>query len=146
MIAPRYTTILLTLTMILGQPGRKAEKKPDKTVEIIRKGGKLQFLEQGKEAARPIPIVVGQTLRWENKDTRPHSLVSKLTVAGKPLFDTGAIPPGQHKDILFDIDLYHRAGGKPANYVPLKYHSRESEKELGELLFLSAARRGGGVR
>ena len=41
---------------------------------------------------------------------------------------------------MFDIDLYQRAGGKPANVVTVKYHSRARVDDLGELQFLSAAR------
>ena len=82
----------------------------------------------------------------ENKDTQPHALVSIQTAAGKPLFDTGVIHPGKYKDVLFDIDLYQRAGGKPANVVTLKYHSRAQVDDIGELLFLSAAMRGRGLR
>ncbi len=85
--------------------------------------------------------MVGQTIRWENKDTDPHHLVSNQTVSDKPLFDTGVIDPGKHKDVLFDIDLYQRAGGKPANVVTVKYHSRARVDDFGELQFLSAARR-----
>ena len=134
--------VLTTITMP-EQAAQKVERMPDKTVEITRKEGKLVFIEHGKEIARAIPIVVvvGQTIRWENKDTQPHALVSIQTAAGKPLFDTGVIPPGKCKDVLFDIDLYERAGGKPANVVTVKYHSRSQIEDVGELHFLSAAMR-----
>jgi len=66
--------------------------------------------------------------------------VSTLTVAGRPLFSTGVIKPGDHKDLLFDIDLYERAGGKPANVVTVKYSSNEPG-EPGVIRLLSAARR-----
>jgi hypothetical protein len=39
----------------------------------------------------------------------------------------GAIKPGDHMDLLFDIDLYERAGGKPASVVTVKYRSRERD-------------------
>jgi len=137
--------IFTTITMF-EQAAQKVERMPDKTVEITRKEGKLVFIEHGKEKAHAIPIVVGQTIRWENKDTQPHTLVSILTAAGKPLFDTGVIPPGKYKDVLFDIDMYERAGGKPANVVTVKYHSRAQIEDVGEIHFLSAARRGRGLR
>ena len=125
---------------------QKVERMPDRTVEITRKDGKLVFIEHGKEKAEAIPIVVGQTLRWKNRDSQPHELESIQTVSGKPLFHTGIIEPGKHKDILFDIDMYQHAGGKPANVVTVKYHSRTHVEDLGELNFLSAARRGRGFR
>ena len=89
---------------------QKVERMPDRTVEITRKDGKLVFIEHGKEKAEAIPIVVGQTLRWKNRDSQPHELESIQTVSGKPLFHTGIIEPGKHKDILFDIDMYQHAG------------------------------------
>jgi len=128
------------------QAAQEVERLPDKTVEITRKDGKLVFIEHGKEKAQAIPVVVGETIRWENKDTQPHTVVSVQTAAGKPLFDTGIIPPGKHKDVHFDIDMYQRAGGKPANVVRVKYHNRAQIDEVGELHFLSAARRGRGLR
>ena len=45
------------------------------------------------------------------------------------------------KDLLFDIDLYERAGGRPANVVTVKYRSNEKPGEPGEIRLLSAARR-----
>jgi len=117
------------------------DREVDKTIELTRKDGKLEFIERGNDKVVPITIVVGQRIRWENKDNEPHTVVSTLTVAGKPLFSTGVINPGDHKDLLFDIDLYERAGGKPANVVTLKYHSPEQPGELSEIRLLSAARR-----
>ena len=113
----------------------------DKTIELTRIDGKLVFMERGKDKVAPITIVVGQRVRWENEDSEPHTVVSTLTVAGKPLFSTGAIKPGDHMDVLFDIDLYERAGGKPANVVTVKYRIHEQPGEPGELQLLSAARR-----
>ena len=118
--------IFTTITMS-EQAAQKVERMPDKTVEITRKEGKLVFIEHGKEIARAIPIVVGQTIRWENKDTQPHALVSILTAAGKPLFDTGVIPPGKYKDVLFDIDMYERrrkAGQRSHGEIPQSNTSR----------------------
>jgi plastocyanin len=138
--------LVFTAITMSEQAAQKVERTPDRTVEITRKDGKLVFVEHGKEKAQAIPIVVGQTIRWENKDTQPHALASIQTAAGKPLFDTGISPPGKYKDVLFDIDLYQRAGGKPANVVTVKYHSRAQIEDVGELHFLSAARRGRGFR
>jgi hypothetical protein len=59
--------------------------KVDKTIDLTRSDGKLVFIERGKDEVVPITIVVGQSIRWENKDKEPHALVSTLTVAGKPL-------------------------------------------------------------
>jgi plastocyanin len=120
---------------------QERDREVDKTIELTRRDGKLVFIERGKNEVAPVTLVVGQRIRWENKDKDPHTLVSTLTVAGKPLFSTGVIKPGDHKDLLFDIDLYERAGGKPANIVTLKYRSYEQPGEPGELRLLSAARR-----
>jgi plastocyanin len=120
---------------------QEGDREVDKTIELTRRDGKLEFIERGKDNVAPITIVVGQRIRWENRDSEPHTLVSTLTIAGKPLFSTGVIKPGGHEDLLFDIDLYGRAGGKPANLVTVKYRSNEQPGEPGEIRLLSAARR-----
>jgi hypothetical protein len=112
------------------------------TVEIRRTDGKIEFREPGKEKPETTTIVVGQTIRWANRDSDAHRLVSDVNVEGKPLFDTGIIEPGGHKDVLIDIDLYTKAGGKPANVIKIRYHSSDQEDRTGELQILSAARRG----
>jgi plastocyanin len=133
---------LITAAVITSEvSAQECDHNVDKTIELTRRDGKLVFIECGKDKIAPVTIVVGQRIRWENKDEEPHTLVSALTVAGKPLFSTGAIKPGDHMDLLFDIDLYERAGGKPASVVTVKYRSREQPGELGELQLLSAARR-----
>ena len=113
----------------------------DKTVEITRKDGKVVFLERGKARPAAVSVVVGQTVRWENTDTEPHNLVGVGKAEGMPLFETGAIPPGGHKDVLIDIDLYKSAGGKPANVITVTYRCPAHPGETGELSVLSAARR-----
>ena len=112
------------------------------TVEIRRTDGKIEFRESGKEKPETTTIVVGQTIRWANRDSDAHRLVSDVTVEGQPLFDTGIIEPGAHTDVVIDIDLYTKAGGKPANVVRIRYHSSDQEDRTGELQILSAARRG----
>src|SRR4029450_6946134 len=113
----------------------------DKTIDIIRHDDKIEFRERGNDERRTT-IVVGQTIRWENKDARPHRLVSAVEIDGRPLFDTGVIRPGEHSDVLIDIDLYSKAGGKPANVISITYHSTDAAYARGELQVLSAARRG----
>jgi plastocyanin len=120
---------------------QERDYKVDKTIELTQRDGKLVFIEGGKDEVAPVTVVVGQRIRWENKDKEPHTLVSTLTVSDKPLFSTGVIRPGDHTDVLFDIDLYDRAGGRPANVVTVKYRSQEQPGEPGELRLLSAARR-----
>jgi hypothetical protein len=114
---------------------------PDKIVELTERGGKLVFLEKREEKAKAVTIVVGQTIRWKNLDHRPHRLVSVRKVDGKPIFDTGTIEPNAHKDLKVDIEIYRKAGGRPANYVVVKYHSLNRSDDVAELLILSAARR-----
>jgi plastocyanin len=121
--------------------GQERDHEVDKTIELTQRDGKLEFIERGKDQVAPITIVVGQRIRWENKDNEPHTVVSTMSIAGKPLFSTGIIKPGDHKEVLFDIDLYQRAGGRPANVVTVQYHSDERLGEPGEIRLLSAARR-----
>jgi hypothetical protein len=118
------------------------DKKPVKTIELIRKDGKVRFTEKGQARSKPVTVVVGETVRWVNRDDRPHTVRSVVEIDGKPLFRSEVIPPGESRDLLFDIDLYRKAGGRTANYVRLKYQSGDrAEDEPGELIFLSAARR-----
>jgi hypothetical protein len=118
----------------------------DKTIQITRKDDGLKFIEQGETKVKVVTVVVGQTVRWENKSNEDYRLVSDLKVEGKPLFDTGVIKPGEHKDILIDFQMYRKAGGKPANVVKFKYHGVDREADKGELHVLSAARRSIGRR
>ena len=113
----------------------------DKTIDIRRSEDKIEFREHGNDERRTT-IVVGQTIRWQNDDTKAHQLVSAVEVNGRPLFDTGIIRPGEHRDVLVDIELYSRAGGKPANVISIKYYSIDDADSRGELQILSAARRG----
>jgi hypothetical protein len=144
--------IILGITLVLsalegyGLANQGASQKADKTVEIIGKGLKPKFVERGKEKAEIVTLVVGQTVRWENKDTKDHRLVSDLKIDEKSLFDTGVIKPGAHKDLVINFDMYKSAGGKPANVIKLKYHSVDQESLTGELQVLSAARRSIGRR
>jgi len=135
------TALIISAVITSEVSAQDRDQQVDKTIELTRRDDKLVFIERGKDKVEPITIVVGQRIRWENKDKEPHQLVSTLTVAGKPLFSTGIIKPGDRMDLLFDIDLYERAGGKPANVVTLKYRSDDQPGEPGELQLLSAARR-----
>jgi hypothetical protein len=114
----------------------------DKTIDIRRRDDRVEFCEHGSEERRTT-VVVGQTIRWQNNDARPHRLVSVAEIGGKPLFDTGVIGPGEHSDMLVDIELYSRAGGKPANLVSVDYYSTDDADARGELQILSAARHSG---
>ena len=112
----------------------------EKTIDIVRHGDSIEFRERGSNERRTT-IVVGQTIRWENTDTEPHRLVGGFEIDGRPLLDTGVIRPGEHKDLLIDIDLYRSAGGKPANVISITYHCTDDAESRGELQILSAARR-----
>ena len=138
------TALVIAAVITSEVSAQERDQQVDKTIELTRRDGRIVFVERGQDNAAPIAIVVGQRVRWENKDKEPHMLVSTLTVAGKPLFSTGVIKPGDHMDLLFDIDLYERAGGKPANVVTVKYRVHDLPDEPGELRLLSAARRGDG--
>jgi hypothetical protein len=143
---------ILSITLVVsslsgyGLGSQGAAQKADKTIEIIGKGIKPKFVERDKEKAEVVTLVVGQTVRWENKDNKGHRLVSDLKVDHKSLFDTGVIKPGEHKDLVINFDMYRSAGGKPANVIKLKYHSVDQESLTGELQVLSAARRSIGRR
>ena len=112
----------------------------DKIIDIIRHDDTIEFRERGSDERRTT-VVVGQTIRWENKDTRPHRLVSALEIDGKPIFDTGRVRPGEHCQVLIDIDVYSKAGGRPANVISITYRSTDNAGAHGELQVLSAARR-----
>jgi hypothetical protein len=113
----------------------------DKIIDITRRGDRIEFREQGAGGQRTT-VIVGQTIRWQNTDAKPHQLVSDLEADGRPLFDTGPIGAGEHTDLLVDIDIYGKAGGKPANVISVAYHSTSDANSHGELQILSAARRG----
>ncbi|MDR3620163.1 MAG: hypothetical protein P4L85_12490 [Paludisphaera borealis] len=139
-------TTLLAPASFAGQGDKKEKgKKPDRTIEIVRENGKIVFREKdkpkGQGKPRAVAVVVGETVRWVNRDTESHTLKSVAKVGGKPVFDTQAIKPGEHKDVVFNIDMYRGVGGLPAQYVTLKYRGGDKADQEGELTFLSAARR-----
>jgi hypothetical protein len=115
------------------------EKKPDKTIEI--REGAAGYVESGKTGPGEIAVVVGQTVRWQNQADRAQSATSDLKVEGKPLFDTKLIKPGESKDLLFDINVYEKAGGKRAGAVTLAFHSTADLNKKGKIVLLSAAKR-----
>jgi hypothetical protein len=123
------------------EPRRGRAKEPDKVVEILREGGSLVFREQGREEVEPVAIVVGETIRWVNKDDRPHALRAVAGPGKAPAFVVKAIAPGASKDVLFDGKMYRSLGGLPAEDVTLKYRADGRAEPEGEIAFFSAARR-----
>lgn len=132
------TAFAMTLITPAGPP---EGWKPDKVIETVVRDGKLTFTEKGKEKPVAITLVVGQTVRWVNCDTKPHQVLSVDEVDGKPLIDTGVIEPGKHRDVILDNDLYRRAKGKTAGMVTIKFRSKAQPTVLGELQLLSPAKR-----
>ena len=128
-----------------GGQGDEKEKKPDHTIEILREEGRIVFREKdkprGKGKPRAVGVVVGETIRWVNRDTEPHTLKCVAEIDGQPAFDTKVIRPGAHKDVVFNIKMYSGLGGRPAQYVTIKYRADGHADDEGELTFLSAARR-----
>ena len=135
--------ILLALASLCPEPSGDGDKPkaPARTIEITRQAGKVVFTEQGKTEAKAVAVVVGQSVRWVNRDDQPRTIQSVVEVDGKRLFQTEVISPGAHKDILFNNDLYRAAGGRMAEYVSLKYRADDRSEETGELILLSPARR-----
>ena len=122
-------------------PGGGKPREPAKTIEITRQAGKLVLTEKGKPEPKAVAVVVGQTVRWVNRDQHPWIIRSIVEVDGKPLFQTEIIPPGGQKDILFNNTIYRAAGGQTAESVRLKYQADDRGEETGELVLLSPARR-----
>src|SRR5262245_16725782 len=141
MIRAICVALVLTAVITSGVDAQQGDYKVAKTIELTRKDGKLMFIERGKDRAEPITIVVGEKIRFENNDKEPHTVVSAMVIEGKPLFGTGVIKPGEYLDLLFDIDLFKRAGGEPANVVTLKYRSDQQLGEDSDIRLLSAAKR-----
>jgi plastocyanin len=117
------------------------ERKPDKVIEVAVKDGSLSFTEQGQAKSTAVTVVVGQMVRWVNRDAVPHRITSSALVDGKPILEVGAIKPGEHFDFQVTNNLYRLAGGKPAGSVTIIYHSRVAPKRPAELVLLSAAKR-----
>src|SRR5262245_4502921 len=92
-------TLVLSTLIGFGPAARGGAQRVVKTIDIMLNDGKLIFLEQGKDRPGVVTLVVGETVRWHNKDARAHRIVSDLKVEGKPLFETEIIKPGEHKDL-----------------------------------------------
>ncbi|MHC2282121.1 hypothetical protein ACVME8_008764 [Bradyrhizobium diazoefficiens] len=136
-----WTALVIGAATISGLGAQQSEYNGEKMIELVRRDGRLLFVEPGKDSAEPVTIVVGSKVRFDNKDKDPHIVMSTVVIDGKPLFSTGVIEPGKYVDLLFDIDLYERAGGKPANVATLKYRSDQQTGEDSEIQLLSAAKR-----
>ena len=136
--------ILVAAGLASALDDQPARKEPDKIIEMTVKDGVLIFAERGKGPTQSVTVVVGQVVRWVNRDTEPHTLTSALRPGGKPLLDTGSIKPGEYKDVLFDIDLYRRAGGRTANVVTIKLRQDGRPDAALAIELLSAAKRGPG--
>jgi plastocyanin len=121
--------------------GQQSDYSMEKAVALTSRGGKLVFVEKGRDQPEPVTIVVGQKVRFENKDNDPHTITSTPLIDGQPLFSTGVIQPGQFADVLFDIDLFARAGGKTGNVVTIRYRNEQQTAEESEIYLLSAAKR-----
>ncbi len=135
------------LTIGSGESDSKGrEKEPDAIIDIIAKNDSIAFVEHGKEPGKHVTVVVGQVVRWVNRDSRAHHVLSAASVGGKRLLDTKAIEPGEHKDVLVDIDMYKAAGGKPAGVATLNYGCDSGPYDTGKLELLSAAKRGRSIR
>jgi plastocyanin len=141
MLRAACAILVITAAITSGVVAQQSDDKMAKTIELTRRDGKLLFIERGKDVAEPVTIVVGDKIRFANNDKEPHTVVSTAVVEGRPLFTSGVIKPGEYLDLLFDFDLYARAGGRPANVVTLKYQSEQQSGEGGEIRLLSAARR-----
>lgn len=136
-----WAVVVIAAVITSGVVAQQSDDKVTKTIELTRRDGRLLFIERGKDFAEAITVVVGEKIRFENKDKEPHTVVSTEIVEGKPLFSSGVIRPDEYQDLLFDFDLYERAGGRPANVVTLKYHSEQQTGEDSEIRLLSAAKR-----
>ena len=56
------------------------------------------FREQGKDGKgkpRAVGVVVGETVRWVNRDNEPHTLKSVAKHDGKPILNTDRIAPAR---------------------------------------------------
>ena len=143
-IIPATVLVLASLALVpldpIGSLGDKP-KEPARTIEITRQAHKVVFTEKGKPASKAVAVVVGQSVRWVNCDDQPWTIRSIVEVNGKSLFRTEVIPPGGHKDILFNNTIYRAAGGQTAESVSLKYQANDQVDATGELILLSPARR-----
>jgi plastocyanin len=98
-----------------------AGKQAGDTV-VINIDDEMQYIKQGEKKQNPVVVKVGQTVVWQNKDELDeHTATHKVEKGGKPLFDTGKIPPGKSAKVVFDQKLYDSAGGKPGGEVKLDY-------------------------
>ena len=139
---PMLQFVLAAVVWVYVTAGSPAqERKPDKTIELTVKGGLVVFTESGQTNPTTVTAVVGQTVRWVNCDTVPHSISSVATVDGRPVLNVGVIKAGGHKDFRITNDIYRAAGGRPAGAVKIVYHSQSCTDSPAELQLLSAAKR-----
>jgi plastocyanin len=108
-------------------------------INITPGGDKAQYIQEGETKQKPVTVVVGQNVRWVNKDQVSHTATSTMTVKSKALFETGYLDDGtSSKDILFDQALFQAAGGKPGGSVTLEYFCRVHRLTMRSSIILKA--------
>ncbi len=95
---------------------------PDVIIEIIGRGRRAKYIEQGMSEQEDVHVTVGESVRWDNRSNIGHTATSDAVVSNRRLFDTGRIPRGgQSELVVFDRDLFEAAGGKPGGSVDITY-------------------------
>ena len=123
--------------------GDKQTKKVEAVVviNIEGKGENAKYIKEGDKKQQPVVVIVGQTVRWQNKSNVTHTATEGIPDKGKPVFDTGNIKKGKNADILFDQKLFEQLGGKAGGEIKVNYYCiPHSESMKSSLLLRSAAK------
>jgi hypothetical protein len=63
---------------------------------------------------RDVPIPLGGTVHWINRDTAPHTIHLISAVPGRPDTETAPVPPGQGVEIGFSASHSYFAADRPS--------------------------------
>jgi plastocyanin len=125
---------------------RSADAKKDEGIVVINitgKGGKSKFIKESDEEQKPVVVLVGQTVRWQNKSDVTHTATEGKPGTDKYLFDTDDIKKGKSAEVRFDQKLFERAGGKPGGEIKLDYRCLPHEDSMQATLILKSTSKEG---
>lgn len=131
--------LLCAITSVEGQRQRGKAQQEVVVINIEGSGSAAKYILEGDTEQKPVVVLVGQAVVWHNKDTVKHTATEGTPDADKHLFDTGDIKKGASAKIVFDQQLFQRAGGTPGGEVTLKYYCDIHHQMKSSLILKSSA-------
>lgn len=86
-----------------GNPAPPPPPPTGNTVDMIMEDNDFVDPDGNRDEDATVTIDQGDTVRWTNNGSTPHTATSTSVPAGAQAFDTGDIASGQNDSITFDV-------------------------------------------